>query len=111
MNNSKSLYINENNSNKIHLDDFGRPLNEVRIDGDAYDKDKTKIILRFRNGLLDGDIYVEGKYVRTKPAVEAPNGHIEYWRAGKLHRDGELAAVSSDGFTHKEYWINGERVS
>ena len=42
MNNSKSLYINENNSNKIHLDDFGRPLNEVRIDGDAYDKDKTK---------------------------------------------------------------------
>ena len=26
---SKSLYIDENNSNKIHLDDFGNPLNGV----------------------------------------------------------------------------------
>lgn len=107
---SKSLYIDENNSNKIHLDDFGNPLNGVRIDGEKWDKDKTKVIIRFRNGLLDGDIYIGEKYIRTKPAVETPNGHVEYWRKGKLHRDGKLAAVCSEGLLHKEYWVNGKRV-
>jgi len=109
MKSSSSLYIEHNNSNKIHWDESGKPMNEVRVDAKAWNKGK-KIILRFRNGLLDGDIYVNGQYIRTKPAVET-DGHIEYWREGKLHRDGGLAAVSSDGFTHKEYWINGERIS
>ena len=108
---SKSLYIQQNNSNSIHLDDYGRPMNEVRVDAEAFEKRNQKIILRFRNGLLDGDIYVDGKYVRTKPAVDAPGGHLEYWREGKLHRDGGLAAVISDGFQYKEYWINGIRQS
>lgn len=110
MKKSKSLYEEENSSQRIHKDVNGKLLNGVWLDGKAWEKG-IKIILRFRNGLLDGDIYVNGQYVRTKPAVETLDGHIEYWREGKLHRDGGLAAVSSDGLQHKEYWINGERVS
>jgi hypothetical protein len=64
------------------------------------------IIRRFRNGLLDGDSYTpEGKRI-TQPAVEGP-GHIEYWREGCLHRDKGLPALSSRGFSYKEWWEQG----
>ena len=102
------MYIQLNNSNIVTLNDDGHPMNETRMDANAFDQGK-KVILRFRNGLLDGDIYVNDRYVTTKPAVEAC-GHIEYWRAGKLHRDDGLAAVSSCGFTTKEFWENGVRI-
>ena len=44
-----------------------------------------------------------------RPAVDT-DGHIEYWRKGKLHRDDGLEAVYTDGFTTKEYWENGIRI-
>jgi antitoxin component YwqK of YwqJK toxin-antitoxin module len=100
-----------NGTNRFLYDEDGNLLNGPRLDGEAYDKDRTKIILRFRNGLLDGDEYDEnGKYLGTRPAVEAQEGHLEYWRKGFLHRDGGLAAVVSKGFTYKEYWENGKRI-
>ena len=102
------MYIEHNNSNIVTLDGNGHPMNDTRIDADAFDQGK-KIILRFRNGLLDGDIYVNDRYITTKPAVET-TGHVEYWRQGKLHRDGGLAAVSSCGFTTKEFWEDGQRI-
>ena len=108
MKESLSMYIQHNNSNVVTLDDLGHPMNETRLDANALDQGK-KIILRFRNGLLDGDIYLNDQYITTKPAVET-SGHIEYWREGKLHRDNGLAAVSSCGFTKKEFWKDGVRI-
>lgn len=106
---SKSLYLEQNNSNKIHLDDFGLPMNGIRVDANAWDN-KNVVILRFRNGLLDGDIFINGQFVRTNPAVETQDGHIEYWRKGKLHRDEGLPAVISSGLKHKEFWVNGKPI-
>lgn len=108
MKESVSIYIQHNNSNIVTLDDEGHPMNETRVDAKELEQGR-KVILRFRNGLLDGDVYVNNQYVTTKPAVEAP-GHIEYWRAGKLHRDNGLPAVLSFGFTMKEFWENGIRI-
>ena len=72
-------------------------------------KNDKEIILRFRNGLLDGDSFTkEGKLI-VQPAVET-EGHIEYWRKGKLHRDNNLPAVSTNGFTEEEWWENGNRI-
>lgn len=107
MKESFSLYIEQNNSGKVHLDDFGHPMNGARVDANAF-KSGKKIILRFRNGLLDGDLYLDGKYILTKPAVET-TGHYEYWREGKLHRDNGLPAISTNGFVEKEYWIDGKK--
>lgn len=72
-------------------------------------KNDKEIILRFRHGLLDGDSFSKDGKLIVQPAVET-EGHIEYWREGKLHRDDGLEAVYTDGFTTKEYWENGIRI-
>lgn len=72
-------------------------------------KNDKEIILRFRHGLLDGDSFSKDGKLIVQPAVET-EGHIEYWREGKLHRDDGLEAVYTDGFTVKEYWENGIRI-
>ena len=72
-------------------------------------KNDKEIILRFRHGLLDGDSFTKDGKLIVQPAVET-EGHIEYWREGKLHRDDGLETVYTDGFTTKEYWENGIRI-
>lgn len=72
-------------------------------------KNDKEIILRFRHGLLDGDSFTKDGKLIVQPAVET-EGHIEYWREGKLHRADGLEAVYTDGFTVKEYWENGIRI-
>ena len=72
-------------------------------------KNDKEIILRFRHGLLDGDSFSKDGKLIVQPAVET-EGHIEYWREGKLHRDDGLEAVCADCFTVKEYWENGIRI-
>lgn len=107
---SKSLYININGKTNQIIDEYGNPINGWRIDSDAYDKDKKIIILRFRNGFLDGDEYdKDGNYLGTRPAVES-SGHIEYWRCGRLHRDNKEAAVISNGFRTYEFWQDGKKL-
>ena len=58
------------------------------LDDDIY---KGGVILRFRNGRLDGE---------GEPAVETEDCHIEYWDKG------ELKEVVSDYMNHKEKWQN-----
>ena len=107
---SYSMYIEINGNNILHLDEYGNLLNGTIIDANAYNKDKKIIILRFRNGLLDGDEYDNnGEFLCTRPAVESI-GHVEYWREGRLHRDEGFPAVATEGFSIKEYWENGNRI-
>lgn len=101
---TKSLFYVDSETLIRSYDESGIPAEGTRI----TIKDDKEVIMRFRHGLLDGDSFTkEGKLI-VQPAVET-EGHIEYWREGKLHRDDGLEAVFSDGFTTKEYWENGER--
>ena len=109
MEKSASMFLNVNNTNSIQKDENGNPCEGIRLLADAYDNGK-RVILRFRNGMLDGDLFDnEGNLVVQKPAVEA-EGHQEYWRANRLHRDNGEPAVYSNGFTEKEWWENGNRI-
>jgi hypothetical protein len=99
---SQSYHTESNKANDVCRDAGGKPLEGIRATEDG-------VIRRFHNGLLDGDSYTpEGKRI-TQPAVEGP-GHIEYWREGCLHRDGGLPAVSANGFTRREWWVEGEHI-
>ena len=101
---SLSKYLLLNNSDQKQQDKSGRILEGIRI------SETGNTIFRFRNGLLDGDIFNDkGELVVSKPAVESP-GHQEYWREGKLHRDNGLPAVISESFKVKEWWVNGQRI-
>jgi hypothetical protein len=96
---SKSYHLESNGQGDICADTSGNPLEGTVVTEDG-------IIRRFHRGLLDGDSYTpEGKRI-TQPAVEGP-GHLEYWREGRIHRDNGLPAVSADGFTRKEWWVDG----
>jgi hypothetical protein len=64
------------------------------------------IILRFKDGWLDGDSLSPDGTLQVQPAVEAP-GHLEYWRQGRLHRDFELPAIYSENLKLREYWEHG----
>lgn len=109
MEKTKSLFIDYNNTDNISHGEDGKPLNGMFVHAESYD-DGKKVILRFRNGMLDGDVFDKnGNLMMQKPAVEA-EGHQEYWRANKLHRDNDEPAVYSEGFKIKEYWVNGERI-
>lgn len=109
MENTKSLFININNLNKKQLDENGLPLNGLKIYAKDYNNGK-KTILRFIDGFLDGDQFDEfGNLLRQKPAVET-DGHVEYWRKNKLHRDNGEPAVLSDNFKTKEYWEDGIQI-
>lgn len=103
---SLSMFIELNNSNQIC---YEKTDNTLLVEGMKIYEDGVTI-LRFHNGLLDGDIFdTSGNYITTKPAVESV-GHIEYWRKGCLHRDDNLPAVSTNGFTQNEFWVNGEQI-
>lgn len=108
MKKSASIFIEHNGKIRKQLDENGNPLNGIRVYAKDYDKGK-KTLIRFRNGFLDGDLFdSKGNFVMQKPAVES-EGHQEYWRKGKLHRDNGEPAVISEGFFVKEWWLNGER--
>ena len=102
---TKSLFYVDSETLIRSFDENGNPAEGTR----TTTKDGKEIILRFRHGLLDGYSFTkEGKLI-VQPAVET-EGHIEYWREGKLHRDDGLEAIYTDGFTVKEFWKNGERI-
>ena len=103
---TNSLFYKEQTECVTSVDENGNPANGTRL---FFTEDNKKIIVRFNNGLLDGDSYTATGKLIVQPAVES-EGHIEYWRKGKLHRDDGLAAVSSEGFSLNEYWENGERI-
>jgi hypothetical protein len=98
---SLSKHLETNGKREKCHDKAGKLLEEAVITADGY-------IHRFRAGLLDGSTEKDGITI-TQPAVEGP-GHLEYWRAGNLHRDEGLPAVISDGLKKREWWVNGEFV-
>ena len=107
---SFSLYIHKNCNQIPKYDENNILSNGYRIDESIYDNQGKIIILRFRNGFLDGDEFDEdGNFLGTRPAVETI-GHIEYWRKGCLHRDEKQPAVITNGFKICEYWQNGKRI-
>ncbi len=77
-------------------------------DGNIQDGDVlfAKMIMRFKNGLLDGG---------DEPGVSCTDGHLEYWKNGKLHAIGRPAVLTiredEDGNVYEEYWENGKRIS
>lgn len=104
-----SLFYADADTAITSTDENGLPAEGLRI---GKDKDENDVLLRFRHGYLDGDSFDRNGTLLTQPAVERPSdGHLEYWRQGKLHRDGGEAAVIASGFTQKEYWVNGMQVS
>ncbi len=99
-----SLAIGFNQTDTKFHDENGNILS----DGTHFLSDK-KTIIRLRDGFLDGDIFDEnGKFIKAMPAIEG-EGHIEYWRQNKIHRDNGEPAIITNDFTEKQYWENGER--
>lgn len=104
---SLSKYILSNGSGEPFVDE-----NKVPLNG-SYFGDNGTLLLRFINGFLDGDIFdADGNFLQQKPAVESltAEGHQEYWRRGRLHRDDGLPAVIARGLSVREFWENGERI-
>ena len=95
---SRSLFDTDEQNEYLGAD--GLPLEGTVLDSDGSISGVKNCILRFQNGYLDGG---------QQPAVVC-KGHVEYWKNGLLHRDDDLAAVSTDGFTVHEYWRNGKRI-
>lgn len=85
-------------TDKICRDESGRIQ-----DGDVL---FPKMIMRFKNGLLHGE---------NEPAVSCTDGHLEFWKDGRLHKDNGPAVVNireqPEGQDYEEYWKNGERIS
>lgn len=104
-----SRFFEYNRSDRKAVDEYGSPLEGQRLLKESLESGEN-VILRFHNGLLDGDVFDDnGNFVMQKPAVDAP-GHQEYWRKNCLHRDGGEPAVYSQGFSLREWWENGERL-
>lgn len=107
--NSASLYIHKNCNKDPKYEENNILSNGYRIDENIYDYQGKIIILRFRNGFLDGDEFdSDGNLLGTRPAVETV-GHIEYWRNGFLHRDDKQPAIITNGFKTFEFWTQGKR--
>jgi hypothetical protein len=98
---TRSRFIESNGGGVRCLDRDGRPRQGEVITGEG-------VILRFIDGFLDGD-QATGRGLVSLPAVEAP-GHLEWWRRGRLHRDGGLPAVIADNFSVYEWWDQGSKV-
>jgi hypothetical protein len=64
--------------------------------------------LRFKDGYLDGESQTSEGLRLVQAAVEA-EGHLEYRRQGKLHRDNGLPALYSRKLREREWWIEGAR--
>jgi hypothetical protein len=60
-------------------------------------------IVRLKEGFLSNHKREDGEIL---PAVEAWDGHTEWWEKGLLHRE-DGPAVLSDGGEWEEYWENG----
>ncbi len=103
---TKSLFWKDEKTLIRSFDEEGNPAHGTRI---FKGKNGERIILRFLNGFLDGDFLEDGLNMKIQPAVEGM-GHVEYWRKGMLHRDDGLPAVSTNGFSEKEYWENNKRI-
>lgn len=104
-----SLFYAGDDTPITSTDENGLPAEGLRI---GKDHDGNEVLLRFRHGYLDGDSFDRNGTPLTQPAVErTSDGHLEYWRQGKLHRDNGEAAVIAAGFTEKEYWVNGVRIT
>jgi hypothetical protein len=58
------------------------------------------VIMRFAGGKLDGG---------RMPAVEAP-GFVAWMTDGRLNRSDGLPALCFDGFSKKEFWMDGIKV-
>jgi hypothetical protein len=60
-------------------------------------------IMAFKNGLLDGG---------DEPAYHNVYYHMEWFKAGQLHRDGDEPAIvhRDDNREICEYWKNGEFI-
>lgn len=103
---SDSLFWIDENSTITSKDENGNPAEGTRL---FISDDGKNVITRWKNGFLDGDSIGPGGKVVVQPAVEA-DGHLEYWRNGKLHRDGNLPAVSTSGFSKEEWWNENRRI-
>ncbi|MBQ8680203.1 MAG: hypothetical protein IJ530_10635 [Treponema sp.] len=104
-----SLFYEDDDTPVTSTDENGLPAEGLRVGKDKYG---NEVLLRFRHGFLDGDSFARNGTPLTQPAVERlSDGHLEYWRQGKLHRDNGEAAVIAVGFTTKEYWVNGARIT
>lgn len=103
---TKSFFWKNEDTAVTSEDENGSPAEGVRV---LTLPDKGEVIVRFRNGLLDGDSFTRDGRRITQPAVES-EGHVEYWRGGRLHRDSGEAAVAAEGFSVKEYWENNRRI-
>lgn len=78
----------------------GNPLN-----GEITLNDGKGTIVRFVDGLIDGNVYDEdGKVTETRPAVEYEKGGREYWTRGRP--DGCPAVIQNDGFLEED-WRDG----
>lgn len=91
---TKSKFISY--TDKICRDTDGKLINGDRL--------YTKMILRFDNGKLHGE--------NGEPAVETIDGHMEFWRHGRLHRKGGPAVTticSENTGEYQEFWENGVR--
>lgn len=101
---TRSMFPSINGTDDRQVDEYGRHCEGTRMLADG------RTILRFRGGMLDGDVVDgDGRLVDVMPAVEG-HGHMEYWRRNMLHRDDGLPAVISDGMGRYEWWENGVRV-
>ena len=71
-----------------------------------FENEEEDTICRFRDGLLDGNIYDEsGNLLEKRPALEYGFGGTEYWRNGVP--DGFPAIVQNFGY-YEEDWQNGK---
>lgn len=71
-----------------------------------FDLDGEKVLVRFHDGLIDGNIYSDdGKILNRIPALEYSNGGTEYWTKG--FPDGYPAVIKDFGY-YEEDWKNGK---
>jgi hypothetical protein len=78
--------------NQIITDEIGCPLN-----GEKFNFFGNNEITVFKDGLLHSE---------NKFAISCEDPHEEYWKNGKIHREGKPAIVSEGG-RHCEYWNEG----
>lgn len=74
------------------------------LQGEVKLKDGT--IARFKDGLLDGNVYSEdGSIIESKPALEYEFGGVEFCKKGVL--DGFPAVIQNYGYLEED-WKEGE---
>jgi len=113
MNTIKSIRTNNNEDSCSRARQFigvpvigkdGKLLNgEIKY---RFENEEEDTICRFRDGLLDGNIYDEsGNLLEKRPALEYGFGGTEYWRNGVP--DGFPAIIQNFGY-YEEDWQNGK---